>query len=240
MRSSVKAAAAAAAALPLFITACSSASNSTGSTASTSIASTSTASTPSSPASSASAPARSTGDPLASLNADQIASKANTDLKTASSYRMSGTITGGGTSETEDLTSGSGNCAGTFTFGSSTAITLVLIGKTLWVQGNKNGAYLKTTASNSEYRQMITSCSPAEQANALAVLTGLTKDGTTVIRGQAVLRLREAAAGTIYVTDSATPEYVRIDIPGLERTDYSGINAPVSISPPPASKVING
>jgi hypothetical protein len=37
---------------------------------------------------------------------------------------------------------------------------------------------------------------------------------------------------------SATPEYVRVDIPGSEQMTYTGINAPVSITPPPASEVV--
>ena len=230
MRSSVKVAAMTAAApslviaLPLLITGCSSASSSPPSS-------------PTLPASSVSStsPASSGGS---SLSADQIASNANADLKAASSYHVSGTITAGGVAETDDLTSESGKCKGTISLGSGTSITMVLIGKTLWVKAGQSGTYVKTTTSNADYRQMITSCSPAEQASELAVLTGLTKAGTTVIRGQSVLQLRDAAAGSIYETESATPEYVRVDIPGLERLDFTGINAPASINPPPASEVL--
>ena len=222
MRSSVKVAAVTAAApslaiaLPLLITACSSPSSSpaSSSTASGSALSTSSA-----------------------LSADQIASKANADLKAATSYHLSGRIAAGGTTETEDLTSGSGKCKGNISLGSSTSITLVLIGKTLWIEADKDGTYVKTTTSNTEYHQMITSCSPVEQASTLAPLSGLTKGGTTVMRGQSVLELREAPAGSVYVTDSATPEYVRVDIPG-EQLDFTSINAPVSINPPPASEVL--
>jgi hypothetical protein len=155
MRHLAKAAVApASAAVPLFVTACSSAS----STASTSAAATSSASTSATSAATSLAPGPA-GDAFAALTADQIASKANADLKAATCFHVSGSF-------------------------------------------------------------------------------GLTKGASTVISGQSVLQLREGTAATSYVTDSAIPEYVRVDIPGSEQLTCTGINAPVSITPLPASEVI--
>lgn len=235
MRSSVKAAAMTAATLPLFITACSSASNSTASTASAP-----TASAPSSPASPASAPASSTGDPLASMSADQIASKANADFKAASSYRISGTISLSGTAETLKITRGVGKCAGMVSVGNQ-PVTFVVIGSTAWIDAGI-GKYVKTATSDSSYKQDFAFCDPGQMAsNMFPNIGGLSKGTTGSVNGQRVLRLTYGSLMTIDVSISATPEYVRYvgaQDSAHERLDLSGVNAPVSISPPPASKVL--
>ncbi len=239
MRSSMKAAALTAAAVPLFITACSSSSSSTASPSSPS----SPSSVPASSGSPASSPptAASTGDPLASLSADQIASKANADLKAASSYHFSGTIVMSGTTQTLKLTRGAGTCAGTITIGNQ-PISFVQIGTTEWVQVGGGSEYLKTTTSNSSYKQDMTFCDPGQVASVMnPPVGGLAKGTTTTVNGQRAQQLTLGSVITIDVTISATPEYVRfVDTVGSEHVqlDFSGINAPVSINPPPASEVL--
>lgn len=219
-----------AAALSLLVTACKSTS---ASSSSTSLPSASTASA--SPAANTSG-GGSGGGPLASLTADQIASKANANLKAAASFHLYERSTINGSTETEDLTGRSGECKGTYSIGGTT-VTFVLIAKTLWVEVNKDGTYLKGSTTNTQYQTMIKACTPALTAGLVDQAPGLTKRTTTVIDGQSVLQLSDASA-SIYVTNSATPEYVRVDVLGLERMDFSDINAPVSISPPPASEVL--
>jgi hypothetical protein len=249
MRSSMKAAAVTAAALPLVIalpllvTACSSASSpaASSSTASGSAVSTSSAASSTASSGAATSSGSSSGDPLASLTADQIASKANDDLKTASSYRLSGSITTSGSTETVKLSRGAGKCAGTISVGNQ-PITFVQIGATEWIRLGSGGDYLKTTSGNSSYKQDLSYCDPSQIAELVNPMIGhLTKGATTTVDGKQVQKLALSNVITIDVTISATPQYVRfVDKVNStdERLDFSGINAPVSINPPPASQVL--
>ncbi|MBV9448378.1 MAG: hypothetical protein JO345_21035 [Streptosporangiaceae bacterium] len=238
MRSSVKVVAMSAAApslviaLPLLLTACSAASSSptAGSTASSS---TLPASTPAS-----ASPVTPGGS---SLSADQIASKANADLKAATSYHLSGTLDISGTTETMKLTHAAGNCAGTISIGNQ-PISFVQVGSTAWVRAGSGGDYLKTSTSNSSYKQDFSYCDPSQVAELVGPMSGsLTKGATTTVDGTQVQKLALANVITIYVTTSATPEYERVtDNVDSEHVqlDFSSINAPVSINPPPASEVL--
>ncbi len=236
MRSSVKVAAMTAAApslaiaLPLLIAACSSPSSSPASSSavSSSTVSSSTASGSALPTSSA-------------LSADQIAGKANADLKAATSYRLSGTIATSATPETMKLTHAAGNCAGTISIGNQ-PISFVQIGSTAWIRLGSGGDYLKTTTSNSSYKQDLSFCDSIQIAELVnPSMRNLTMGATTTVDGQQVQKLALGNVITIYVTVSAMPEYVRVtDNVGSEHVqlDFSSINAPVSINPPPASEVL--
>jgi hypothetical protein len=224
--------AAAAAAVPLLLTACSSASSSPG------LSSSARSSQGPNSTSSASAAASPAGNPLAALTADQIASKVNRDLEAASSFRVSGSISVSGEHVKLNLKRAPGDCAGTITINGST-VGLVQIGSKLWVDPDGGGQYIETTSGNADYGQVVGLCSPGQLAGILAATYGLTKGGTTVIDGQSALELKEGAdIENIYVTDSATPEYVRYDIPGSEQLDFSGFNTSIAITPPPASQTL--
>jgi hypothetical protein len=97
--------------------------------------------------------------------------------------------------------------------------------------------YIKTSTAGSPNSQVFELCVPSQLASVLGPLAGLTKAGTTVIGGRRVEKLSVGGSGSIDVTISSTPEYVRFAGPG-ETLTFSGINAPVSINPPPASDVI--
>jgi hypothetical protein len=232
MRPIAKAAPAAIAAplfIATFVTACSPASP-PAAPASATAASTASAA-PSAPTSSAqSAP----GGSFGSLTADQIAGKANADLKAAKSFRVSGALSVGGVSEGIDLTSAGDKCSGKITTG-GTSERFVQIGATLWLNAGSTGMYFKTSASQNS--QVFALCASDQLASAVGPLTGLTKDGTAVVGGRRVEKLSDAASGSIDVTISGTPEYVRFAVPG-ETLTFSGVNAPASISPPPASEIV--
>jgi hypothetical protein len=225
--------AATAAALPLLVTACSA--TATSPTASSAVSSPAATSAATSAATLASAnPA---GDPVAALTAAQIAAKANTDLKAATSFHVSGSITLSGSSTDLDITSGDGKCAGKMTIAGIT-LAFVEIGTTLWIDAGQPGGYLKTTTTKSQYGSMMSICGASQVATMVGPTVDLSKGTDAVIDGQPTLQLMEGDAASIYVTASATPEYVRYVASAHEQLDFSDINAPVAISPPPASDVL--
>lgn len=214
---------AAASALPLLVAACSS---------SSSAAAAAPTATAVSSASSASGPA---GDPLASLTAEQIASKATSEFKAASSVHATGTVA----NEKVDLTVAPGKCAGTITT-SAGPLKVIQIGGTAWI-GVGSGHYLKTTGNNSQYQGMLGFCSYAGIAQDFSVAgAALAKGPVSEIDGQQAIQLTvQGTSGSSYVSDTATPEYLRADLPDM-KMDFSGYNAPVAITAPPSSDVISG
>jgi hypothetical protein len=140
------------------------------------------------------------------------------------------------------VTRGTGKCEGTVSLGNG-PIAIVLIGTTAWIRISGESGYLKTTTGDSSYRQEFALCDPSEVASMVSALNGLAKGGTATVNGQKVVQLTLASYATVDVTDSATPEYVRIvanvSSSEHERLDFSGINKPVSIKPPPASEVLS-
>lgn len=232
MRLIVKAAAVAATvAVPLFVTACSTSSSATSGSSGSPSATAPSASPTSSSATSTAAGA--TGDPLASLTADQILSKATADFKAASSMHAAGSIGVSGASEKLNLTIATGKCAGTVTT-SAGKVTVVELGSTTWVKVSSE--YFKVNAGNSQYQGMTGFCIPAAIAGDLNI-SAASKGVTSVIGSQQALQLKEAGLGSVYVSESATPEFLRVNILTMNM-DFSDYNAPVSISPPPASQVI--
>jgi hypothetical protein len=220
---------AAAAALPMLVAGCTAASS--GPAAATAAA----AATSSSAASSAAAPA---GGPMAGMTADQIGSKAVSDLASASSVHVVGTYSGG--SEQLNLIAGGSKCSGTITLKGSGAMTLVADGSTLWVKVSGESDYVQTTMTNSEYASFAELCDPSKIAALVPDMPGLTKGATTTIGGQQVLELNAAGnAYTDYVSESNPPELLRADLSAQGELSFSDYNAPVTISPPPTSEIIS-
>jgi hypothetical protein len=162
------------------------------------------------------------------LTANQIASRANADLKAAKSFHVSGTLTESGHHGSLNVTRGRNGCKGTYSFG--TPVGFVQIGSTAWLE--VDGQWIKTSASAGD--QMLTFCNPSTIASLVNLRSALAKGPVTVISRQRVQELKEGNAATIYVTTTAKPEYVRFVIPGREQLNFSGINAPVTIAPPTA------
>jgi hypothetical protein len=151
----------------------------------------------------------------------------------ASSVHVTGTL--GGT-EKLDITTAPGKCAGTISI-SGSSFTFVEIGDSLWFKAGSQ--YVKTTSKNSQYQGMVGICTVTQITRALD-MPGVSKGPTAMVDGQQTLRLTEpVGVGTSYVTLSSTPQYVRVKV-STEQLDFSAYNAPVSISPPPASEVISG
>jgi len=227
------AAIAAAGVLPLLVAACSASSGSSPASGTSSQASATAVATSSSADGS---PGGSGGGPLASLSAEQIATKATADFKAASSVHAAGTASG----EKIDLTIAPGKCAGTITT-SAGPLKVIQLGHALWIGAGGSGQYLKTTTGNSQYEGMVGFCTYAAIAQDFSAAgAALVKGPVTDIDGQRAIKLTvQGMADSTYVSDTATPEYLRADLSGL-KLDFSRYNAPVSIAAPPPSDVIGG
>jgi hypothetical protein len=167
--------------------------------------------------------------------ANQIAAKARADLKAAKSFHMWGTINvpgRGGGSDALNVTSGHDECAGTST-SSGTTIGWVQIGSTTWLQVAGTPWAQMTTA---QAQGTLVFCTESDMSSLIGSGYSLKLGPVTQISHQRVQELKGTDV-TIYVTLGAKPEYVRFQISGAgsETFNFSGINAPVKISPPSGS-----
>jgi len=61
----------------------------------------------------------------------------------------------------------------------------------------------------------------------------------TTISGQPALQLADKRHSTsAYVTMSARPEFLRLDVSGQEHVEFTGYNQPVTFTPPPADDTV--
>lgn len=219
------------------------------------------ASTGSAPAASASASA--SPDPLAIVTANTIAIRALADLKAVSGLTIDGYFTDSGQSYTIDLKIKSGKgCTGSIGMGTKGSVKLIVIGKTVYVNPDDafwkanagstadtvialvNGRYIKTTKSTNT-GQLSQACDLNQVVPSSFKIHGtMTKGKLTTLRGVKVLPLSEPTEGTMWVTDTAKPVVVEVKSP----KDSSGsggdltfsTSVPVTLTPPPASDVIDG
>jgi hypothetical protein len=200
----------------------------------------------------------SSSNPLAGLSADQIATKAVADLKAASSVHFAGSIAESSSSYTVNLTAGTTDCTGTFGVAGKGSFALLKTGQTLWIKPDNQfwtsagatpavlqvveGKWIQTTTSNSDFASVNQICSPAQLAGLFGnKLTDVAKGTTTTIAGQSALQLKDSStSNSAYVTISATPEFLRLDGGSSGLLDFSDYDAPVTVTPPPASQTIDG
>jgi hypothetical protein len=106
------------------------------------------------------------------------------------------------------------------------------------------GRYIKLT-STSDLASFAQLCNPSTLSGAFAKEdTGFVAAGSAMINGQPALGFKQpknTSNGTVYVSDTATPEIVRIAGPSNEGSvDFSDYNVPATITAPPASEVVDG
>lgn len=205
---------------------------------------------PSSPSSSA--------DPLASLTADQIAAKAFADLKAASSVHVAGTFIESGSTMSISLTLAKSRCAGTLSEHGQGSFRIIMIGKSIWIKpdskfwtsaGGASGAalslvegkWIKPSSKTSGLGAFGDLCSPTLLAGQMSDSFGMVKGKTTTIHGRTALELTQGGDTTVgYVSESASPEILRLAQAGQEQLDFSNYNAPVTMTRPPASETLDG
>ena len=206
---------------------------------------------------------------LAGLSPDQIVQKSVADLKAASSVRLTGKVVSSGQNIALDLTDAAQGCQGSIGLSasatsSSKAVSgtadIIEADSTVYMKlsesfftsaglpasqfSSVSGKYIKL-ASDSDLASFAQLCDPSTLSTAFAKQdTGFVKAGTATINGRQALAFKQpknASNGTVYVSDSATPQIVRIAGPaGQGSIDFSDYNAHVTITAPPASEVIDG
>ena len=204
------------------------------------------------------APANASGNPLAKLTADQIASKAITNLKSTSSVRLTGSGKYSGQSFTMSMSLTPNGCDGTISQPHKGAFVLLVIGKKAWMQPSDqfwrsagvtgselslvSGKYIAITGSDAKE---LTSgldvfCTPKDFAHDFAgPVTGLIKGKTTSISGQPALQIKGARSSAyLDVSVSAKPEVLRLDDPGTASFSFSHYGAKVTLTPPPTGDII--
>jgi hypothetical protein len=107
-----------------------------------------------------------------------------------------------------------------------------------------SGKYIKLT-STSALASFAQLCDPATLAGAFAKQdTGFAAAGTATIDGQPALAFKQPknpSNGTVYVSDEATPQIVRLAGPASQGSiNFSEYNAPATITAPAASEIIDG
>jgi hypothetical protein len=207
---------------------------------------------------------------LAGLSPDQIVQKSVADLKAASSVRISGKVVNSGQTIALDLTdvaakgcqgtiglaapatSSSKAVSGTANIIEADSIVYMKLSNSFFTSAGLpasefsqvSGKYIKL-ASGSNLASFAQLCNPSTLSTAFAKEdTGFVKAGTTTINGQPTLGFKQPknpSNGTVYISESATPQIFRIvGPPGQGSIDFSDYNAPVTITAPPASQVIDG
>jgi hypothetical protein len=106
------------------------------------------------------------------------------------------------------------------------------------------GKYIEVTAK-SELANFAQLCDASTLASGFdKAVTGFVKDGTATINGQATEAFEQrahAGSGIVYISSPSTPEIVRLQGPASEgQINFTHYNARVTITPPPASEVIDG
>jgi hypothetical protein len=198
------------------------------------------------------------GDPLGGMDANQITMKAFSDLNNASSVRVTGPSNGGGTNYNLDVTLGASNCQGSYaTPSKGTFHVLTLDGTTYfsanqlyWKSSGATGSnltqltshYIKVGPNSRTLAALNTLCHPSQLAKSFTGnVTGMVKRGWTTINGQKVMHITDSGdASGIYVSDTSTPEVIRLDAGSNLDLLFSDYNAPLNLAAPPASQVMDG
>ncbi|MGD0699650.1 MAG: hypothetical protein ABSA02_07200 [Trebonia sp.] len=201
---------------------------------------------------------------------DQIVQKAVNDLKAATSLQISGNVVSGGSNIKVDLTDvANQGCKGTITLGAGnssggTAVSgtaeLIEVSSTVYMKLDESffknlslpssvfsqvsGKYIEVT-SKSDLANFAQLCDPSTLASGFdKEVTGFVKNGTATINGQPTEAFKQpthAGSGIVYISQSSTPEIVRLQGPANEgQINFTNYNAPATITAPPASEVIQG
>jgi hypothetical protein len=207
---------------------------------------------------------------LAGQSPDQIVQKSVADLKAASSVRISGKVVSSGQNIAVNLTDvASQGCQGTIGLAASaTSTSKAVTGTADIIEADSivymklsqsfftsaglpasdfsdvSGKYIKL-ASGSNLASFAQLCDPSTLSTAFSKQdTGFVKAGTGTINGQPALAFKQPknpSNGTVYVSDSATPQILRIAGPaGQGSVNFTDYNAHATITAPPASEVVDG
>jgi hypothetical protein len=196
-------------------------------------------------------------DPLKGLAPAVIAAKAVAGTEAAGSFQVTGAGKGAGQTLSFAFTVAAGRgCTGTVTEGSG-SFKLIESGSALWVQpdtafykaaaghgalvpASLAGKYLAETAGKSALGSFGSLCRLNPLLTAFKAAAASFREGAaTTAGGVRVLPLTSGSAA-LYVTDTASPELVKISVPGSVLYYFSHYGAPAAISVPSAADVADG
>jgi hypothetical protein len=202
------------------------------------------------------------GDPLADMSGKQVVDKAVGDLKSASSFSLAGTVSDSGGDYTVhlDYKPGTG-CKGTVAQAGHGSFAMVMIGTTAWLKPDNafwrayagsdaaaaiallGGRYLKGSTSNANLASLTKLCDVNALASSLSLPTDVVKGKVTTVGGEQVLPLTDKAkGGTMYVTDTSSPQIVELvkTAAGDSGKISFTVGHPVTVTAPPASQSVDG
>lgn len=198
------------------------------------------------------------GDPLSGMSADQIATKAVANLKAASTVRLTGFVTSSGQTYDLNLTLvGAQGCTGTMAAAGTGSFALTAIGNQVWIKPDRqfwqkegataavlkvvSGKYLKVKAT-SQLGSLSGFCQPSRLAASFGDSpASLVKGQTITISGQQALQIKDTGdSASIFVSDTAKPQILRLAHGDAGTLDFSGYNSPVTLTAPPASDTLDG
>ena len=198
------------------------------------------------------------GNPLSGLSADQIATKAVGNLKAASSVHVTGDVSSSGQTYNLNLTLVRGQgCTGTMGVVDTGSFKLTAIGNQVWIKPDEqfwkkegataavlnvvSGKYLLVTG-NSQFGSLRAFCQPSELAGSFGTSpSGLVKGSTATISGQQALQIKDTGdSASMFVSQNAQPEILRLSGGSRGTLDFSDYNSSVTLTAPPASETLNG
>lgn len=190
-------------------------------------------------------------DPLASLTAKQIVTKALDNLKSAPGFTMTGTATVNGQPTTMSFGVADNGCIDTVSMGSKGTMTMIMIGQAMWTKGD--AAFWKSSGLGSKYAGKYmkvsggsapagTTCSKDQMmsgSSRVPLSTDVVKGALTTVNGQRVYPLTDKAKDvTMYVTDTSAPRFV--EMVSQKKGDSArftvAYGVPKSLTAPPASE----
>ncbi len=203
-------------------------------------------------------------DPLANLTARKVATEAVANFKAASSMTLAATLSESGKTIVFKLGLKSGHgCGGTFWEGGVGGAKLIIIGETLYVDLDDqfwksesgshasaviafvDGRYIKTPVNVTGLSSLARACDlPERMASRLGTGTFI-KGKLTTLAGARVLPIEAPNGGMLYVTDTSKPEIAEMVTikntgDGVTGKITFSVGAPVTLTAPPASQVLNG
>lgn len=200
-------------------------------------------------------------DPLSGMSAEQIASKAVSDLNSAPEFNLSGTVDENGQNLGLTLAYKTpSSCQGTISLNGKGNLAVVSIDGTAWIkpdaafwqsyagaQAKKAIAmlgdkYLKSSPNDTNVSTLTSLCTVTSLSSAFTSSGTLTKGSPTTIDGQNAIPLTNSHGATVYVTDSSSPQI-------LEVTNSSAANSgkidfkygqPAAVAAPAEAETVDG
>ena len=205
--------------------------------------------------------AGSKANPLATLSADQIASKAVADLNTAAAVHVAGSVIDSGQRTSMNLTLMHGKGRdGSVSMPHEVSFLLIMIGTAVWLKPDDQfwktsgatdpavlkilaGKYLNTSAK-STLGGLSALCDISKLfGSSFKNPTGIVKGKDATISGQPALEIKDAKdSGSAYVSVSARPQLLRLIVTGSNagQLDFTGYGTSVTLTAPPASQTLDG